>query len=79
MLQAYDIVFNAFLKADITDEDVVRGKNQLKAAIAQSGNGIGLVDALASQVTLESVSTPQQIMALVDSVTTADVKQVNTT
>lgn len=76
LFQAYDAVIDAFLKADITDKDVARAKGQLKAVIGLSADGSSVVDVLASQVAVDSIITPLQLIAAIDSVTTADVKQV---
>lgn len=73
--QALDGVASAFYKADITDKDVARAKAQLKLSLRTSSEGISVVDTLSRQIGQDNLITPQQAIAAVDSVTTADVKQ----
>lgn len=63
----------------VSDEDVNRAKNQLKTAVlltAESGGTfIEVMGGLAAM--MGSVATPDQMVAAIDGITSADVKQVN--
>lgn len=69
-------VFSEFSKANISDDDVKRGKALLKTSLLLNSESNNVVDYVAKQVALDAVTTPEQIATAVDSVTTADVKQV---
>lgn len=74
-IKAYDAVLNAFLKSDITDQDVVKAKAYYKSSLLGSADGTGIVDLLAKQVAADTVISPLKTAAAVDAVTTAEVKQ----
>lgn len=72
---ALKTVYTEFTKANITDSDVKRGKALFKSDLLNSTESSSVVDYIAKQVSLDSVTTPDQVAAAVDSVTTADVQQ----
>lgn len=63
----------------VSDEDVNRAKNQLKTAVllnAESGGNF--IEVMGNQAAvLGSVATPDQIVAAIEGITSADVKQVH--
>lgn len=69
-------MYTEFSKANITDGDVKRGKALFKNDLLRSTEYSNVVDYIAKQVSLDSVTTPDQVAAAIDSVTTADVQQV---
>lgn len=72
------MVLNSFLKSEITDEDVVRGKMLAKANILNNiDNASSAVDFFSKQVGVNPLITPLELANAVNSVTTADVKQVS--
>ncbi|XP_065211971.1 cytochrome b-c1 complex subunit 2, mitochondrial [Planococcus citri] len=72
---ALKTVYTEFSKANITDSDVKRGKALLKNDLLRSAECSNIVDYIAKQVALDAVTTPDQVAAAIESVTTADVQQ----
>ncbi|EFA00465.1 cytochrome b-c1 complex subunit 2, mitochondrial [Tribolium castaneum] len=67
--------FKLLKAGNLTDADVNRGKNQLKAALLiKNESGSSAIDFLGSQAAvLGSAKSPSQVVAEIDSITTADV------
>ncbi|KAK7590644.1 hypothetical protein V9T40_002257 [Parthenolecanium corni] len=74
-VKGYDAVLNAFLKSDITDQDVAKAKTFYKNSLLDSAYGTGIVDLLAKQIAADTIISPLKAADAVDAVTTADVKQ----
>lgn len=78
IFQITSCIYKMLKSLQLSDDDICRGKNALKADISYATeNDTGLLEVLRQQALFKGqVCTPQEIIASVDKITASDVKSV---